>query len=171
MHMVNSLLSANIQRKIKESPRSPGDKEARLLELLAFAFTESEQLNLAPPVNADAWDIADCLHRNGDLLFLPGDPNLDNTKRDIAVQVFLDFSAQDLIEFGNSWLEKWGENEYTPWHKEWREIIKRGEKSELKDILLSASQERVRQRSSSPFAGMLSFDKVLFIKRRWRKMP
>ena len=94
---------------------------------------------------------------------------MDNAKRNIAVQVFLDFSVGEIIAFGAAWLKKWKNNSRESWYQEWAEIIARGSPAELQEILLSASPERVRQRSSMPFAEMLGFDTVLAIKRRWRR--
>jgi hypothetical protein len=102
------------------------------------------------------------------VLFLSGDPNLDNVKRNIAVQVFLDFSVAEIVSFGAAWLKKWEYKNAESWHQEWTEILARGSPSELTDILLSPAPDRVRQRSSMPFAEMLGVDKVLSIKRRWR---
>jgi hypothetical protein len=114
-------------------------------------------------------ELADSLNRSGYVLFIPGDPNLDNAKRNIAVQVFLDFSVGELVAFGTTWLKKWASNNKESWYQEWTKIIARGSATELQEILLSASPERVRQRSSMPFAEMLGFDTVLAIKRRWRQ--
>lgn len=105
---------------------------------------------------------------HGDVLLIPGDPNLDNAKRNIAVQVYLEFTAEEMAEFGTACLKKWECNIGESWYQEWSEIIERGSAAELQEILLSAAPDPVRQRSSMPFAEMLGSDAVLAIKRRWR---
>ena len=143
-------------------------KEARIRALWAYARIEAKQTGQPVPSSIEPRELTDCMNRNGDVLFISGDPNLDNVKRNIAVQVFLDFSVAEIIAFGAAWLKKWENNNKESWYQEWSEIITRGSRSELQDILLSAAPQRVRQRSSMPFAEMLGFDTVLSIKRRWR---
>lgn len=144
------------------------DKEARIRTLWAYACNEAKQTGQLAPSSMQPHDLTDSMNRSGDVLFIAGDPNLDNVKRNIAVQVFLDFTLEEIIAFGATWLNKWEKNHKESWHQEWREIIERGSPLEIQDILLSASPQRVRQRSSMPFAEMLGFDTVLSIKRRWR---
>ena len=143
-------------------------KQERIRALRAFARMEAGQTGQPIPSSSDPYELADCLNRSGDVLFIPGDPNLDNAKRNLAVQVFLDFPIEEILAFGAAWLQKWVRNSRESWYQEWSGIIARGSASELQAILLSAAPERVRQRSSMPFSEMLGFDTVLAIKRRWR---
>lgn len=147
---------------------SSQNKQTRIRALWAHACQEAQQTGQPPPSSMEPLELADSLNRSGYVLFIPGDPNLDNAKRNIAVQVFLDFSVGELVAFGTTWLKKWASNNKESWYQEWTKIIARGSATELQEILLSASPERVRQRSSMPFAEMLGFDTVLAIKRRWR---
>lgn len=82
--------------------------------------------------------------------------------------MYLEFTAEEMAEFGTACLKKWECNIGESWYQEWSEIIERGSAAELQEILLSAAPDPVRQRSSMPFAEMLGSDAVLAIKRRWR---
>jgi hypothetical protein len=141
--------------------------EARVAALRAHARHEAQQVGRPVPDSYDPMVLAACLNASGEIVFMDGDPNYDNAKRNIAVQVFLEFSIDELVAYGAAWLQKWERNSGESWYLEWSQIIARGSAQEIQDILLSSSPERVRQRSSCPFAEMLGFDRVLAIKRRW----
>jgi hypothetical protein len=121
-----------------------------------------------PPCSSDPNELAVFMSRAGDVLFLPGDPNYDNQKRNIAIHVFLSFQHTQIIEFCKEWLEKWSQNKSAPWYREWQAIANRADPEELTDILLSHDEERVRQRISSPLGEMLDFETILRIKRATR---
>lgn len=110
--------------------------------------------------------LADFMDFAGDTLFIHGDPNHDNSKRNISIEVFLKFNLNEIVAFGLSWLEKWKKNRNQPWYIEWAAIFERADCDEIADILLSHDDERTRQRSSSPLGEMLDFNVILSIKRR-----
>lgn len=114
---------------------------------------------------SSADDLASFMSRAGDVLFLPGDPNYDNQKRNIAIQVFLRFNSNQIFDFCKNWLDKWSHNKTSLWYQEWMAISERSDSEELADILLSLHEQRVRQRSSSPLGEMLDFETILRIKR------
>lgn len=98
--------------------------------------------------------------------FLPDDWNGDNRKRNVAIRVFLEFSANELRDFGRKWLDSWLEKHgYNPWFKEWEEIIRSWPDEKIAEILLSSDEEPTRQRISMPFTTALDFETVLKIKR------
>jgi hypothetical protein len=97
---------------------------------------------------------------------LPGDPNWDNQKRNLAIQAYIQFEMPGLFSRGREWcLRQLERREKEPWLQEWIEILDRGDPSELADILLSPDQDRVRQRSSMVFAEEPDYGTVLRIKR------
>lgn len=110
-------------------------------------------------------DLASFMSRAGDILFLPGDPNYDNQKRNIAIQVFLKFHPNQIFDFCKNWLDKWSRNKTSLWHQEWMALSERSDPVELADVLLSHHEQRVRQRLSSPLGEMLDFEVILRIKR------
>ena len=113
-------------------------------------------------------DLEESMNACGRAIFGQDDPVHDNVKRNLAVQVFLEFESETIFAFGRAWLEKWRQNEHEAWFQEWRVIVERQDSTELADILLSSDEERIRQRLSMPFVGMLDFDAVLRTKRRFR---
>lgn len=136
--------------------------------LLVYAQSDAKSTGLSLPADVSQESLVDFMAKAGDLLFIPGDPNLDNQKRNIAIRVFVTFTSREMFEFGRDWLNKWKKYQAASWHKEWVEIVERRDAVELTDILLSSDQNRVRQRLSMPFAEMLDFSTVLQIKRRGR---
>lgn len=141
---------------------------ARLIKLKAYVQADAAVTGLRTPEQDTPEALADFMSVAGESLFLPGDPNLDNAKRNVAIQVFLTFEMSEIVEFGRAWLRRWQQNTQERWYQEWVDIIDRADCTELSDILLSHDQERVRQRLSMPFAEMLGFSVVLDIKRRGR---
>lgn len=134
--------------------------------LLKYAAHDSLVTGLALPASSsEVGDLAVFMSRAGEVLFLRGDPNYDNQKRNVAIQVFLEFQPQQIIEFCEKWLEKWRKNKNARWYKEWVGVAERADPEELTDILLSHKEERVRQRLSSPLGEMLDFETILRIKR------
>lgn len=136
--------------------------------LQTYAQADAEAAGLLAPNPGTPEVLAAFMSKAGNVLFLPGDPNLDNQKRNIAIQVFLSFEMSEIIAFGRAWLQKWIRNSHTRWHQEWTLILDRGDPAEITDILLSHHQDRMRQRLSMPFAEMLDFSVVLAIKRKTR---
>jgi hypothetical protein len=141
----------------------------RLATLLGYAQADAKATGLSVPGPATPEALVDFMAHAGEHLFLPGDPNLDSQKRNVAIQVFLAFEIPAIVAFGKAWLQRWQQNSHTSWHQELAEIFERADPADLSDILLSHDQESVRQRSSMPFAEMLEFDVVLGIKRKWRR--
>ena len=137
--------------------------------LCRYAEDDARAAGLSLPRRQTDDELASYMAVAGHILFQLGDPNLDNQKRNIAIQVFLQFDAATIFAFGLAWLQRWKQNCEAPWYKEWEHILQRGSPAELYDILLSHEQERVRQRTSMPFAEMLGFERVLEIKRKWRR--
>lgn len=139
--------------------------DAAAQTLQNYAREDAISTGLAFPEGLSNDKIVEFLNQAGDLLFMPGDPNLDNQKRNISIQVFLRFSPEVLFNFANLWLERWSVSSAIGWHKEWSQIVDRRDAAELTDILLSSHQDRTRQRLSMPFAQLLGFGAVLKIKR------
>lgn len=120
----------------------------------------------APPDGSTLQALADFMAVAGDTLFIHGDPNYDNQKRSISIEVFLRFDSTEMVAFGRAWLKKWLKNANQPWYIEWVGIFERADRDEIADILLSHDENRTRQRSSSPLGEMLDVNVVLAIKRR-----
>lgn len=110
--------------------------------------------------------LADFMALAGDIIYIHGDPNHDNEKRNISIEVFLGFEISEIVEFGRLWLEKWKKNKNHSWFAEWAGILERADCDEIADILLSHDAERTRQRSSSPLGELLDFNTILEIKRK-----
>ncbi|WP_138517072.1 hypothetical protein [Rhodoferax bucti] len=134
--------------------------------LLQYAESDSLTTGMPLPVNtSDPDQLIKFMSRAGGILFLHGDPNLDNQKRNIAIQVFVSFQPNQIFDFCRSWLRKWSQNKGALWYQEWQSITDRADPTELADILLSHDEHRVRQRLSSPVGEMLDFETILKIKR------
>lgn len=134
--------------------------------LMYHSKTDALITGLPIPENPNIRDLVDYLSLAGDAIYMHGDPNLDNQKRNISIEVFLSFDLQDIVSFGKSWLKKWEKNKNQFWHREWVEIIERADYEEISEILLASHSESTRKRSSSPLGELLDFDVMLSIKRR-----
>lgn len=138
----------------------------RSASLLKYATQDSIASGMLLPKDiSDVDNLISFMSRAGDVLFLPGDPNFDNQKRNIAIQVFLNFQPDQIFDFCKKWLDKWKCNRRALWYQEWLAIAERADPNELEDILLSQHEQRVRQRLSSPLGEMLDFETILRIKR------
>lgn len=143
--------------------------KGRFASLLKYAAQDSSASGIPLPQDiSDIDSLTSFMSRAGDVLFLPGDPNYDNQKRNIAIQVFLNFKPDQSFDFCKQWLGKWICNRNALWYQEWMAIAERADASELEDILLSHHEKRVRQRLSSPLGEMLDFETILRIKRATR---
>ncbi len=120
----------------------------------------------APPDESTLQTLAEFMAVAGDTIFIHGDPNYDNEKRNISIEVFLRFDSSEIVAFGRAWLKKWLKNANQPWYIEWVGIFDRADRDEIAEILLSHDENRTRQRSSSPLSEMLDVNVVLAIKRR-----
>lgn len=97
--------------------------------------------------------------------FLPGDWNLDNQKRNLAIRLFIDFSFDEIRQYGNARLDKLSiDNSNFTWIQEWRKLLNPGSDDALARVLLSADEESTRLRSSKPISGLLDADTALQIK-------
>lgn len=141
--------------------------ESKLSVLHRYALEDARAAGGPAPDAHNVQEMYASMAQSGDVLFLPGDPNLDNQKRNLAIRAFLEFELNDMISFGRNWCEQQaGLHGDAPWLREWKEIVNRADPDELVDILLSHDENRVRQRISMPYAEMLDFMTVLRVKRR-----
>lgn len=99
-------------------------------------------------------------------VFLPGDPNLDNQKRNLAIRLFIDFSINEIRRNGKSWLCKFeSQHGDALWFKEWTNILDTFSDEDLVKIYLSSDEVSTRRRISRP-TGLLPFDVSLEVKRK-----
>lgn len=149
------------------------DKGTQLAWLLKYAQEDAAACGQpAPELPAEASldekivVVARAMAKYGDTLFLPGDPNYDNQKRNLSIRLFLEASPDVLREKGRAWLERWRATKHnTLWFQEWDRLLAQASDAELIHILLSHEQEPTRQRLSQPFAGILTEPVVLSVKR------
>jgi hypothetical protein len=138
----------------------------RSASLLKYAAQDSSASGIPLPKDiSNVEELTSFMSRAGEVLFLPGDPNFDNQKRNIAIQVFLKFQPDQIVDFCKNWLDKWTCNSTALWYQEWMAIVERADPYEFEDILLSHHEQRVRQRLSSPMGEMFDFETILRIKR------
>jgi hypothetical protein len=131
-----------------------------------YAAADVSAAGRPTPCSDDLTQLAAVMSQAGEHFFLPGDPNWDNQKRNLAIQAYIQFEMPGLFSRGREWcLRQLERREKEPWLQEWIEILDRGDPSELADILLSPDQDRVRQRSSMVFAEEPDYGTVLRIKR------
>lgn len=140
------------------------DKETQLAWLLKYAQEDAAACGQpAPELPAEASldekiaVVVRAMAKYGDTLFLPGDPNYDNQKRNLSIRLFLEASPEVLREKGRAWLERWRATKHDSlWFREWDHLLAQASDAELIHILLSHEQEPTRQRLSPPFAGVLT---------------
>lgn len=98
--------------------------------------------------------------------FFAEDANLDNQKRNLAIRTFIEFSIDEIREYGKIWLDKHREKNGThPWFKEWEAIIKFATNDEIAKIYLSSDDDSTRKRISRP-TGLLPFETSLEVRRK-----
>lgn len=141
----------------------------KLTFIQEVAKAEALQTGLATPAKGSLKDYARFLMEYGKQLYGKGDPNGDSQKRNLSVEIFVEFEPDAWRRQGKMWLERHAGHSNDLWHKEWVSLLNTADDEDLAKILLSSDEESIRQRISQPWLGLMSFQRVLEIKREGRQ--